>query len=139
MRGTLFGLRLRAVGQGRESATRLGVSIERNILAAFLVGGGLAGLAGVVQALAFHHKLVPAISGGYGFLGILIVLLAGFRAKWVAPIAFFFAAVGVGATQLELRLELDSSIGGVFTALLVLMIVLAGGWDARRRYSRGAG
>jgi len=135
MRGTMFGLRLRAVGRGRDSAARLGVPIERHILAAFLVGGALAGVAGTVQALAFHHKLVPSISGGYGFLGILIVLLAAFRASWVAPIAFFFAAVGVGATQLELRLDLDSSVGGVFTALLVLLVVLAGGWQARRRRS----
>ena len=95
-------------------------------------GGALAGVAGTVQALAFHHKLVPSVSGGYGFLAILVVLLAGFRAVWTAPIALFFAAVLVGSTQLSLRLDIDSSLAGVMQGMLVLFILLVGGWQARR-------
>jgi simple sugar transport system permease protein len=94
--------------------------------------GALAGVAGTVQALGFHHKLVPAISGGYGFLAILVVLLAGFRVVWTAPIALFFAAMLVGSTQLSLRLGIDSSLAGVVQALLVLLILVVGGWQRRR-------
>ncbi len=74
---------------------------------------------------------MPSVSGGYGFLGILVVLLAGFRATWIAPIALFFAAVSVGSTQLTLRLDLDSSLGGVLQGVLVLFVILAGGWQTR--------
>jgi general nucleoside transport system permease protein len=65
------------------------------------------------------------------------VLLAGFRAAWIAPIAFFFAAVAVGSTQLALRLNLDSSLGGVLQGVLVLLVILAGGWRARRARRAG--
>jgi ABC-type uncharacterized transport system permease subunit len=134
MRGTYFGLRLRAVGRNPRSAFLMGIRTNRHLLAAFAVCGALAGLGGALHASGFHHKLVPAVSGGYGFLGILVVLLAGFRATWIAPIAFFFAVISVGSTQLQLALDLDSAMGGVLQGVLVLFALLAGGWQLRRAY-----
>lgn len=131
MRGTRFGLRLKAVGKNARSARLIGIPTERYTLGAFAICGGLAGLAGAIQVSSAFHKLVPSVSGGYGFLGILVVLLAGFRAAWIAPIALFFAAVAVGSTQLSLRLDLDSSLGGVLQGVLVLLVIMAGGWQAR--------
>jgi len=136
MRGTRFGLRLKAVGKNPRSAYLMGIPTERYTLAAFAVCGGLAGLAGAVQVSGVFHKLVPSVSGGYGFLGILVVLLAGYRAAWIAPIGLFFAAVAVGSTQLSLRLDLDSSLGGVLQGVLVLLVILMGGWKARRARRR---
>ena len=86
--------------------------------------------------LGFQHKLVPAISGGYGFLAILVVLLAGFRASLIAPIAFFFVMISVGGTQLSLRLGLNSSLGGVVQGTLVLLTVLVGGWQVQQSRRR---
>ncbi|MCP4306042.1 MAG: ABC transporter permease [bacterium] len=138
MRGTMFGLKLKSVGNNMASSARLGIPSNRYMLGAFAVAGGLAGLAGTTQAMAFHHKLVPSVSGGFGFLGILVVLLAGFRAAPVAPLALFFAALSVGASQLELRLDLDSSVGGVIQGTLVLFVMLATGWQRRRAENRAA-
>ena len=132
MRGTRFGLRLKAVGKNARSAHLMGIPTERYTLGAFALCGGLGGLAGAIQVSSAFHKLVPSVSGGYGFLGILVVLLAGFRAAGIAPIAVFFAAVAVGSTQLSLRLDLDSSLGGVLQGVLVLLVILGGGWRARR-------
>jgi ABC-type uncharacterized transport system permease subunit len=134
MRGTYFGLRLRAVGRNPRSAFLMGISTNRHLLAAFALCGALAGLGGALHASGFHHKLVPSVSGGYGFLGILVVLLAGFRATWIAPIALFFAVISVGSTQFQLELQLDSALGGVLQGVLVLFTVLAGGWQLRRAY-----
>lgn len=136
MKGTSFGLRLKAVGSNARSAFLLGIPTGRYMLSAFAICGALAGLAGTVQATGFHHKLVPAVSGGYGFLGILVVLLAAFRAVWIAPIALFFVAVAVGSTQLSLRLDLDSAIGGVLQGILVLFTLLAGGLQVWRMQVR---
>lgn len=134
MRGTNFGLRLRAVGANPRSAFLWGISTNRHLLGAFAICGALAGLGGALHASGFHHKLVPAVSGGYGFLGILVVLLAGFGARGIAPIALFFAVISVGSTQLQLRLQLDSALGGVLQGVLVLSTLLAGGWQLRRAH-----
>jgi ABC-type uncharacterized transport system permease subunit len=131
LRGTLFGLKLKAVGSNTYSSYLRGIPTNRYLLGAFAIGGALAGVAGSVQATAFHHKLVPAVSGGYGFLAILVVLLAGFSAVAIAPIAFFFVAISVGSTQLDLRLGVDSAFGGVLQGVIVLFVLLAGGWAAK--------
>lgn len=141
MRGTLFGLRLKAVGQSPRSAYLLGIPTDRYLLGAFAICGALAGMAGTVQVLAFHHSLVPAISGGYGFLAILVVLLARFDARWIAPIALFFTMIATGSTQLDLRLGLDSAIGDVLQDQIVLFVLLGGGialWLQHRRGRRAA-
>ena len=135
LRGTLFGLKLKAVGSNTYSSYLRGIPTNQYILGAFAIGGALAGVAGSVQTMAFHHKLVPAISGGYGFLAILVVLLAGFSAVAIAPIALFFVAISVGSTQLDLRLGLDSAFGGVLQGIIVLFVLLAGGWAAKHASS----
>ncbi len=132
LRGTLFGLRLKAVGHNPRSSFLMGIPTNRYLLGSFIICGALAGIAGTVQATGFHHKLVPAISGGYGFLAILVVLLARFRAVWIAPISFFFAMIGVGSTSLQLRLDLSSSVGGVLQGVLVMFALLGLGWRAHR-------
>lgn len=132
LRGTLFGLKLKAVGNNSYSSYLRGIPTNQYLLGAFAIGGGLAGIAGTVQATAFHHKLVPAVSGGYGFLAILVVLLAGFSAVAIGPIALFFVAISVGSTQLDLRLRLDSAFGGILQGVIVLFVLFAGAWAAKR-------
>jgi ABC-type uncharacterized transport system permease subunit len=125
--GTMFGLKLRAVGRNPRAAYLMGLKTERNLLLAFGTAGALAGIAGGVQALGLFHRLIPSISSGYGYLAILVVLLTGNRVLWIAPVAFFFAAASKGSLQLPLEMHLDSSLGGVLQAVLVLFVILARG------------
>jgi simple sugar transport system permease protein len=138
LRGTRFGLKLKAVGKNSHSSYLLGIPTNRYMLGAFALCGALAGLAGAIQATGFHYKLVPSSSGGYGFLGILVVLLAGFRAAWVAPISAFFAIVMVGSISLTLRLGVDSALGAVLTGILVLFALLGTGVRAHRARRRSS-
>ena len=136
MRGTRFGLRLKAVGRNPRSAFLMGIPTDRYLLGAFAVCGALAGLAGTIQVAGVWHKLVPSVSGGYGFLAILVALLAAFKALRVPPIALFFAIVAVGSIQLTLFLNLNSALGGVLQAVVVLFVILAGGWQLQRATKR---
>lgn len=139
LRGTMWGLRLKATGKNARSAYLLGVRTQREMLAAFAIAGALGGLAGGVQAMGLFHRLVPSISSGYGYLAILVVLLAGTRALWVAPIAFFFAVAVKGSLQLPLEMQLDSALGGVLQGSLVLFVILVQGLRSRRRGKSAAG
>jgi ABC-type uncharacterized transport system permease subunit len=127
LRGTTWGLKLKAIGNNQRSAFLMGIPTRRYILVAFLLCGALAGLAGSVQAIGVRQRLIPGISAGYGFLALLVVLLAGYRPLWVVPIALFFAAVGVGSPRLELNMQLDSALGGTLEGLIVLFVLLAQG------------
>lgn len=127
LRGTYFGLKLKAVGKNMRSAYMLGIPTWQYSMFAFLLCGAFAGLAGAIQVEAVYHRLLPNISNGYGFLGLLVAMLINYQAIWVIPIAFFFAALNVGSIQLQIVHKMDSSFAGVLQDLLVLLILLGQG------------
>jgi ABC-type uncharacterized transport system permease subunit len=134
LRGTHFGLRLKAVGRNSKAASLMGVPTWQYSMFAFLLCGAFAGLAGGIQVAGIYHRLLPNISNGYGFLGLLVAMLINYQAIWAAPIAFLFAALNIGSVQLQIQYKLDSSFAGVLQDLLVLMVLLGSG--ARQRFMR---
>jgi ABC-type uncharacterized transport system permease subunit len=126
LRGTFWGLKLKALGKNPYSAFLLGVSSERETIMAMMFCGALAGLGGAVRVLSWFDSLRQSISGGIGFLGLLVVMLAAYRILWVPLIAFFFSAVLNGSITLQLRTQLHSSLGGILTGVMVLFVLLFG-------------
>lgn len=133
LRGTYWGLRLKAIGKNLRPAFLRGIPTGQYTLMAFMFCGALAGLAGwvLVVGTSARHNLFPLISGGYGYLAILVVLLSNLSAVWSAPISFFFAAISMGSLQLPLQKQLDSSLGGVIQGMLVLAILISQGVQSR--------
>lgn len=130
LRGTFWGLKLKAMGKNAYSSFLLGVSSEREIILAMMFCGALAGLGGAVRTLSWFDSLRQSISGGIGFLALLIVMLANYNIYAVPVIALFFSAVLNGSITLQLRTQLHSSLGGILTGVMVLFVLLFG--DARK-------
>ncbi len=130
LRGTFWGLKLKALGKNPYSAYLLGVSSERETILAMAFCGALAGLGGAVRVLSWFDSLRQSISGGIGFLALLVVLLATYRIFWVPLIALFFSAVLSGSITLQLRTQLHSALGGILTGVMVLFVLLFG--DAKK-------
>ena len=136
LRGTSWGLRLKALGKNPRSAFLLGVPSERETLTAMLVCGAAAGLAGSVRVLSWFDSLRQSISGGIGFLAILIVLLAGMRPLWTLLIALLFSALLTGGTTVQLRTQLKASLSGIIQGTLVLFVLLFGDYRLMFRKRR---
>ena len=134
LQGTYFGLRLKAVGKNPRAAFLLGIPTVRYMLLAFVVCGGLGGAAGAVQVTAVYHRLIPAISSGYGYLGLMVAMLVNYQPLWMPVVAFFFAALNIGSIQLPIVLKLDSSLAGVMQGALVLFVLAVEG--IRQRLGR---
>jgi simple sugar transport system permease protein len=137
LRGTRFGLRLTATGKNPRAAFLLGVPTWRYMMISFAVCGAFAGLAGAVQVSAVYHRLIPSISSGYGYLGLMVAMLVNYSAALAAPVALFFAALNVGSIQLPIVLKLDSSLSGVIQGTIVLFVILGEGVRARLASKRG--
>jgi simple sugar transport system permease protein len=134
LRGSYFGLRLKAVGKNTRSSYLIGIPTSRYMMSAFFICGLLAGLAGAVQVTAVYHRLIPSISSGYGYLGLLVAMLINYRALWVVPVSIFFAALNIGSIQLPIVLKLDSTLSGVLQGALVLFVLMMDG--VRQRVMR---
>ena len=96
VQNTQLGKAMRATAQSREAARMMGIDIDRVITTTFLIGGGLAGAAGIMAGLyntsatwnmgfrAGLYAFTAAVLGGIGNItgamlgGILIGLLASF-------------------------------------------------------------
>jgi simple sugar transport system permease protein len=131
LRNTYFGLKIKAVGKNLRAAFLLGIPTWQYMMLSFFVCGLLAGLAGAVQVVAVYHRLIPSISSGYGFLGLLVAMLVNYQAIWAAFIAFFYASLNIGAIQLPIVLKQDSTLSGVLQGMLVLFVLIVEGTRQR--------
>jgi general nucleoside transport system permease protein len=140
IQGTYFGLRLKAVGKNIHAAYLLGIPTWQNMMFSFILCGALAGIAGALQVVGVFHRLIPSISSGYGYLGLMVAMLVNYQAIWAAPVVFFFAALNIGSIQLPIVLKLDSSLSGVLQGTLVLCVLFVNGLQQRyAKKQRGNG
>jgi len=87
---TPFGLRLRAAGDPGEAAAAAGIDRGRARLAAHLVAGAAAGLAGAALS-AKVAAFVPGMSSGRGWIALVALYLGGSR-----PLGAALASLGFG-------------------------------------------
>lgn len=133
MRYTHWGLAMRAMGSNPEAARRIGVRVGAYSVVLMLIGGGIAGLAGMAEVSAIHHRLNPGLSPGYGYIGFLISWIAGHRPMTLPVMAFLLAVIAAGGDILQITQGLPYAVLNILMGM-ILFIVLAG--RAARRSSR---
>lgn len=131
LRGTRWGLQLKASGKNARSALLLGVPTTRTALSAFAACGAIAGIGGAYRVLFTFQSLRPQPSGGIGFLALLVVLVVAYRPLIAPLVAFAFAAILAGSTRLRVALQLDQSVAEVLQGIIVLLVLLTNGVRAR--------
>lgn len=136
---SVFGLRLRAVGDKPQAARALGVSVLAVRLRAVLLSGLLTAVGGVY--LVFDQRqFVALMSGGRGFLALAAMIFGGWRPLPAALAALLFAA----AEALGIRLQASGlHIPNWLTQLLpyaltLLALLLRGTLGSRRNLAPAA-
>jgi general nucleoside transport system permease protein len=127
LNNTIIGLRMKAVGKNPKAAKLMGISSPKYMLLAFLLCGLFAGLTGALQVTAVYYRLIPSISSGYGFMGLLVAMLVNYQVLWAVPVAFLFAVLNIGGIQLPIEMKLDSTLSGVIQSALVLFYLIMDG------------
>jgi simple sugar transport system permease protein len=120
---SVFGLRLRAMGEHPEAAATLGLSVMRYRFAGVFVSGALAGLAGGWLA-SEQHSFTDAMTGGRGYIAIAAMIVG----KW-SPFGAAAACLLFGAAEaLQITLQGSAFPSEVLQMLpyVVTMLVLAG-------------
>ena len=120
---TTWGYELRAVGANRDAARYSGISVGKNIFLALIVGGGLAGLAGMGEVQGNIGRLKESISPGYGFIGIVVAMLGRLNPFGIIAAAFFFAILLVGGDAMQGAAQVSSAIIEVLQGLIILFVI----------------
>jgi ABC-type uncharacterized transport system permease subunit len=87
MRRTTFGFAVAVLGGNIRAAQLAGLATARLSLAACIVGGAAAGLAGAIEIVAVHGAASESLVVGFGYGGILIAFLARQNPLAVIPVA----------------------------------------------------
>lgn len=119
---TRAGLALRAHGGSPRAAEASGARGGRIVVAAFLLAGGLAGLAGTSQVLGVHGSYVEGFSPGYGFTGIAVALLAANRPAFVILSALLFALLRSGAFAMDAMAGIPRESVGLLEVLVIVLV-----------------
>ncbi len=130
---TRFGFRLRLLGGSRSAADYAGVSFAGGVMAVMLLSGGLAGVAGAIEVLGVHYRLIDGFSQGFGFTAVAVALLAAADPLAVVPAALFFGFLQAGALAMQREVGVPSSLVFVIQGLSIVFALCAMGLDRRRR------
>jgi simple sugar transport system permease protein len=126
---TRWGFRLSVVGGNGEAARRSGMRVSLLLLSALLVGGALAGLAGVIQFSGIEYKLRPGFGDQIGYVGFLASWLARHKPIPVLIAGFVFASLAVAGDSLQLDAQLPAATINILTALILAAVL---GWTQRK-------
>lgn len=124
---SVFGLRLRSVGEHPQAARALGVSVLNVRVAAVLLSGLLTSIGGVY--LVFEQRqFVALMSGGRGFLALAAMIFGGWRPMAAAAAAVLFASAEALGIKLQASdLHLPNFVLQALPYLLTLTALLVRG------------
>ena len=123
MKYTKKGYEITVVGESIETARYAGMNINRIIVTAMLVSGGLCGLAGMIQVSAVEKTLAVGISGGYGFTAIITAWLARLNAIAVLFVCIVFAMLIQGGAYIQVSLNVSSAVSNVVQGTILLFVL----------------
>ena len=85
---TKWGYEVRLAGANRFAAHYAGVPVRRRLIQVMLLSGGIAGIGGFLEAAGTVHHLQGGMSNNFGYVGIMVAVLAS-----AVPIAVLAAAL----------------------------------------------
>jgi simple sugar transport system permease protein len=130
---TVFGLRLRAIGQNPVAARRAGMRIAPAIVLVLFIAGALGGLAGAFMLQGDQGSLKARFSSGYGFDGLVVGLLAPGSVPGVLASALMFGFLRSGGINMEMEANVPSALVLVIQGLIILMLAGASFWIDQRK------
>lgn len=98
---TRWGYEVRLAGANAHAARYAGILVKRRLLQVMLLSGGLAGLAGMLEVAGTVHRLQAGISNNYGYVGVMVAVLAGGSPLAVLPAALLMAVILNAGTVLQ--------------------------------------
>ena len=143
---TKAGYEQRMAGQSRKFALFGGIRSDKAAIRAMLISGALAGLAGAIEVMGVHRRIMTGFSVGLGFDGLTAAILGQTHPFGVFIVAILFSGLKLGAQiGLQLDLEIPRELGGTIIGFIILFVAAgklyeegisrARNWMTRKRAS----
>lgn len=120
---TKKGYEINVLGESEKTALYAGININKTILTAMAVSGGLCGLAGMIQASAVNNTLSVTVSGGAGNTAIIIAWLSQLNVFAVALVSLLFAALLEGGAYIQTTFSIPEAAALILQAVILFFVL----------------
>ena len=120
---TWRGFQLQVGGLAPLAARYAGFSSRGALWTALLLSGGMAGLAGALEAAGPLGQLTPYVPAGYGFAAIIVAFVGRLHPVGIVFSAVLMSMFFIGGELAQSRMGLPKSLTGVFQGLLLFSLL----------------
>ncbi len=117
------GFALQVGGLAPAAARYAGFSSRQALWTALLISGGMAGLAGALEAAGPLGQLSPYVPAGYGFAAIIVAYVGRLHPVGIIFSGLLMSLFYIGGELAQSRLGLPKSLTGVFQGLLLFTLL----------------
>lgn len=129
---TTQGFALDAVGRNPRAARYAGIAVGRQMVAAMMIGGAIAGIAGGLEVIGLKYRLFHMFSAGYGYDGIIAAFMAGAQPVAAPLAALFLAGLQAGAGIMQRAAGVDATVVDAIQGLVVIAVATSLAWTRLR-------
>ena len=134
---TRLGSWIRASGEAPYAADAAGIRVALVRYTSTLVGGLLAGVAGVYFSVVFARAWTDNLTAGRGWIALALVIFASWRPLLILPGALFFGFIDSLNFQLQASgVQISADILGMMPYVLTLVVLMLV-WRRQQRQHRG--
>jgi ABC-type uncharacterized transport system permease subunit len=120
---TYRGFALQVGGLAPQAARYAGFSSRQALWTTLLISGGMAGLAGALEAAGPLGQLTPYVPAGYGFAAIIVAYVGRLNPLGIVFSGILMSMFYIGGELAQSRLGLPKSLTGVFQGLLLFTLL----------------
>jgi ABC-type uncharacterized transport system permease subunit len=121
----IIGFQIKVIGMAPMAAGFAGFREKRIVWMTLMIGGGTAGLAGMIEVSGPIGQIVPVISPGYGFTAIIVAFLGRLHPVGVLFAGTLMALTYLGGEAAQIDLNLPNAVTGVFQGMLLFFLLAA--------------
>ncbi|MEE8664093.1 MAG: ABC transporter permease [Acetobacter sp.] len=124
LRRTVWGYEVRISGANPGAARYAGIPMRWRIIVVMLISGALAALAGMFEVAGTVHRMQGGMANNFGYLGIVVAVLARGSCMAVIPAALLVAFILDAGIVLQTQ-QLAATTVLAITGLVLLLIAIA--------------
>jgi general nucleoside transport system permease protein len=113
------------MGLSRRASLHAGMPVNKLTVAALIVSGGFAGLAGANDVLGVRGLFLGNWDPGYGFTAFALVYLARLNPFWLIPFAAFFSFLNIGGEMMARPKDIPTYYVEMLEGLMLIFFAVA--------------
>jgi len=123
MKHSKKGYEIAVLGESENTARYAGINIQKTIITAMILSGGLCGLVGMIQSSAINNTLSVELSAGVGFTAIIVAWLSALRAPVILIVSILFAALLQGGSFIQTAFGIPEAAALILQGMILFFVL----------------